>query len=114
MMRIYGESVVWREIRVLATDLWHGLYMLRKNVSFAVIGSLTLALGIGSTTAIFSVIDAVLLRPLPYKDPPRLVLVANSDSGTRLSATSYTNFEAWKAQNTVFDDMAIYYRNSSW
>jgi putative ABC transport system permease protein len=113
-MKAYGENIMWREMQVVAADLRHGLFMLRKNVSFAVISALTLALGIGSSTAIFSVIDAVLLRPLPYKAPTRLVLVSNSDSNTQLSATSYTNFEAWKAQNTVFEDMAVYYRNSSW
>jgi predicted permease len=88
---------------MLLQDLRYAARTLRKNPGFTAVAAMTLALGIGANTAIFSVVEAVLLRPLPYKDPGRLVLVADP--------TTYTDFEAWKSQARSFEDLAVYYRN---
>lgn len=89
-------------------DLRYGLRMLAKNPGVSVIAVLTLALGIGANTAIFSVVSAVLLNPLPYKDPDRLVsLWENVPEHGRWRAAP-ANFLDWKKQNTVFEDVAAF------
>ena len=103
------ESV--REIRHgrLLEDVWqdarYAVRSLRKNPGFTVVAVLTLALGIGANTAIFSVINAVLLRPLPYEDPQRLVVLTETIS-ERPIGVSYPNFVDWRNQNTVFANVA--------
>lgn len=89
-------------------SLRYGLRMLLKNPGVAAVAIITLALGIGANTAIFSVVNAVVLRPLPYKDPDRLVaLWENVPSHGRWRVTP-ANFFDWKKQNTTFADMAAY------
>src|SRR5215475_8405039 len=89
-------------------DLRFGFRQLLGKPGFALTATLSLALGIGANTAIFSLMDAVLLRPLPFHDPDRLVLVAEDASklGAPQNAPAPANYADWKAQNRVFEDMA--------
>src|SRR5437667_9381543 len=95
-------------MQTLLQDLRYGIRMLLKNVGFTAVVVVTLALGIGANTAIFSVIDAVLLRPLPYQDPDRLAVLWTDDPKHNIheEGTSYPNFLDWKAQTRFFEDMA--------
>jgi putative ABC transport system permease protein len=89
-------------------DLRYGFRMLRKDFRFTVVALIALMLGIASTTVIFSVINGVLLRPLPYPAADRLVTVTPTIRSTNTSrdATSPANFLDWAAQNSVFEAMA--------
>jgi putative ABC transport system permease protein len=90
-------------------DLRYGARALLKQPSFSAIAILTLGLGIGATTAIFGIVNAVLLRPFPYHAPERLVMlqerVSNTPPGSGFSP-SYSNFVDWRVQNTAFASMA--------
>ena len=96
-------ETVWQDIR-------YGLRMLRKNPGFTIVAVLTLALGIGANTAIFTVVDAALLRPLPYQEPEALVHLweTNSRRDFRRSEASYPTFVDWIEQNEVFTGLAGY------
>ncbi len=101
-------------MQTLIQDLRYGVRMLLKQPGFTLIAVLTLALGIGANTAIFSVVNAVLLRPLPYAEPERLVAVweTNKKNPAGKSSVSYPNFFDWRTQNKSFERMAAYYTNS--
>src|SRR5437588_1641172 len=96
----------------LLGDLWqdlrYGLRMLLKNPGFTTVAIIALALGIGANSAIFSVVNTVLLRPLPYKNPERLVMVweDNSKQGFPRDTPSPANFMDWRDQNHVFESAA--------
>src|SRR5262249_3443133 len=96
-------------LETLAQDTRYAFRMLRKNPGFTAVAVLTLALGIGANTAIFSVVYAVLLKPLPYDKPEQLFAVfeqqAKNDDGLP-TGWSYLNLEDLRAQNHIFEDLA--------
>lgn len=94
----------------LLDDIRYALRQLRRNPGFNAVAVLTLALGIGANTAIFSVVNAVLLKPLPYAEADRLVVLweQNSHRGWFQNVVSGANFLDWKRQNLVFADMAAF------
>jgi len=87
-------------LETFGRDVGHGVRILRKNPGFAAVAVLTLAIGISSNTAIFSVVSAVLLRPLPYPDAERLVMAwtLQPGKGSRLSPTAPPDFREWRRQ----------------
>ncbi len=94
-------------------DLRYALRQLRKNLGFTLVAVITLALGIGANTAVFSVVDAVMLRPLPYAQPDRLIEAeSNSTTNPQPSAISYPDFFDWRAQNRSLEHLVAYHDNS--
>jgi len=89
-------------------DIRYGIRSLGKHPGFTVIGVITLALGIGANTAIFSVVNAVLLRPLPYDDPERIVWLWDTQPQLATTPTSLPDFLGWKDQNRSFDHLAAF------
>src|SRR5262249_41595548 len=103
-----------RWLEELWQDLRFGARMMLKNPGFTLIAVITLALGIGANTAIFSVVNAVLLRPLPYAEPERLVFIGGADArnpeGPKINdSCSYPDFFDWRERNQSFDSIAAYH-----
>src|ERR1041385_339919 len=96
------------------TDLRFGVRMLLKSPTVTIVVIVALTLGIGANTAIFSVVQGVLLRTFPYSHPEQLVLVWEKRQGGRTdqNVINLANFNDWKAQNTVFSDMAVFFDRS--
>jgi putative ABC transport system permease protein len=93
----------------LFQDVRYALRQLRKSPGFTVVAVLTLALGIGANSATFSVVDAVLLRPLPFHDPSRLVVVKPTEPGRSDDiGVSYPAFLDWRLQNHVFEGLSVF------
>jgi putative ABC transport system permease protein len=98
-------------LRSVAADCRYGLRQIRKNPGFAAVVILTLALGIGATTAIFSVVYGVLLRPLPYKNANRIMAVQEVGSNGRPTPLADPNFDDFRDQNRTFETIAKYNEN---
>lgn len=92
----------------LPQDLRYGVRVLAKSPGFSLIAILTLALGIGANTAIFSVVNGVLLNPLPFHDPNQLVSMFQAMPNFKNGSISYPNFIDWRRMNTTFAGMAAY------
>ncbi len=93
----------------LLQDIGYGLRMLRKNPGFAAVAVITLALGIGANTAIFSVVDAVLLRALPYRNPQQLVLLwGDENKGDARDQLSFTDIDDYRSQSHVFENVVAF------
>src|SRR5664279_2093895 len=98
----------------MLTDLRYALRILTKTPMFAVIAVLTLALGIGANSAIFSVVDTVLLRPLPFKDPERIVMcwARYVNDSERRAVHSFLDYADLRDQSQSFSGMAAYMRTA--
>jgi putative ABC transport system permease protein len=93
-------------IETFVQDLRYGLWMLRRNPGFTSVAVLTLALGIGANTAIFSIVNAVLLKPLPYPDPQRLVWITEVLHGAELNGAA--DYIHWREQSKTFDHLTAF------
>ena len=103
------EMWTWTSLETLGQDFRYGLRMLRKDLGFTAVAVVTLALGIGANTAIFSLGNVFMFRPLPVKDAERLAVVAvqyhaDADPGQ----LSYPDYEDFRKQSNVFTDMTFY------
>jgi putative ABC transport system permease protein len=95
-------------IRSLSADCRYGLRLLRTHPGFSVVSAMTLALGIGATTAIFSVVYGVLLRPLPYPGSNRIMAIFEVTSQGRPARLADPNFDDFRDQNRSFQTIAKY------
>jgi putative ABC transport system permease protein len=122
-LRQFGNRTVLKEIRndmrtfvwleTLWQDLRYGVRVLRKNKGFAAVAAITLALGIGANTAIFSVVNAAVLRPLPYPHPQRLAILWGNVKRARVErrGASYPDYLDWHDQTQSFETMAAFTDN---
>jgi predicted permease len=117
-VRLFGNPLLLKErtrdmdtirwIETVAQDLRYAARMLRKSPGFTLVAVLALALGIGANTAIFSVVNGVLLRPLSYPDPDLLMLIFESSSEFAQGSVSYPNYLDWRRENRSFTDLGAF------
>lgn len=98
-------STIWQDLR-------YGARMFLKNPGITFVVILALALGIGANTAIFSVVNAVLLKPLPFEEADRLVFLNETSKAMEEISVSYPNFTDWRNQNKVFEKIGVYNRSN--
>src|SRR5713226_8234088 len=113
MRRLAGDvdevaSMRTRPVDAVAGDVRFALRALRKNPGFTAVVMLTLALGIGATTAIFTVVDAVMLRPYPYPDIDRIMMVSEVTRAGQGLSVAWPNFLDWRDQNQVFEHFGLF------
>jgi predicted permease len=97
----------WGSLDRLTQDLRFGIRMLAKSPGFTTVSILTLALGIGANTALFSVVNGVLFNPLPYPEPEQLVTLHESKPNFEAGSISFPNFRDWRKENTTFSKVGI-------
>jgi predicted permease len=102
------EARIGHHLQVLAQDLRYGARTLIKSPSFTLVAVLTLALGVGANAAIFSVIDAVLLRSLPFEQAENLAIIRTNYLGGETEVTSWADFDDWRARSRSFEEMALF------
>lgn len=105
--QVTREMWGWASVERLMQDLRYGIRMLLKSPGFTTVAILTLALGIGANTALFSVVNGVLLKPLPYPHPEQLVWLAESKPNFDTGSISFPNFRDWQKDSRTFTGMAI-------
>jgi hypothetical protein len=109
MREMSRETWGFAMLDTLLQDVRFGARVLAKHKGFTAVAVLTLALGIGANTAIFSVVNELLLRPLPYRDADRLVMLwERPPGGMSQNPTSRANFRGWREQSTVFEGMSAF------
>jgi predicted permease len=108
---VLGAGSKGRLLGGLGQDLRYGFRTLRKNPGFTAVAMLALGLGIGANTAIFSVVNGVLLRPLSYPDPGRLLNISETTSEFAEASVAYPNFLDWRRESRSFTDMGAYRRD---
>ena len=113
MKRLAGDvdelaSMRARKIDSVASDVRYALRALRKNPGFTAVVLLTLALGIGATTAIFTVVDHVMLRPYPYPEIDRIMMLSETTRNGQGMSVSWPNFVDWRAQNQAFESLGVF------
>jgi predicted permease len=112
-LRLWGRTLAGvlgtaprEHLDMLRQDAAFALRVMRRSPGFALTATVTLALGIGATTAVFSLVNAVLLRPLPYREAGRLVMIRNTAPRSGASwPVSYADFQDWKRDGRAFEDM---------
>jgi len=108
MKEIYRDRRGLPWIETSLQDLRHGIRALRRNPAFSLAVIATLAIAIGANTALFSVVESVILRPLPYKDADRLAIISDAPDLESI----YSDYEVWREQSHSFTEMAVAFKNS--
>ena len=90
------------------SDVRYSIRVLSRAPAFAIVAVLTLALGIGATTAVFAVVDGVLLRPFPYPYMNRLMMLTEIAGGGQTMSVAWPNYQDWRAQNDVFEELGLF------
>jgi hypothetical protein len=103
------RAVGWEfAVEILAQDVRYGVLILRKSPLFTAVAVMAIAIGIGGNTAMFSLVDAILLRPLPYPEPQRLIIVGTKQrDGSGMSPMGTADFLAWRDHQQSFEQVAV-------